>query len=234
MAVKPIANDAQSMRRNHQRKPPPKPDTMVGVFVSTRNLKTSCSNDQVSLASTASIESSSDSSSLSAPSSWKSSGSLDYHKGAPLLVTSPESGVTIEDEAEALGNVLARSRRLPGTWYFASNHIMVNKERTERMVAPLVRLKELDEIARDHAEDMASKRTLFHSDPHEIRAKFNRTSRRFGENVGRGVSIKAIHEAMMMIRSDRNNILDRRYTNFGMATARGSDGLLYMCQVFRG
>jgi uncharacterized protein YkwD len=111
---------------------------------------------------------------------------------------------------------------------------MVNQERSKRIRAPLVRLRELDEIARDHAERMASKNSLFHSTPDELKSKFNRSSRRLGENVKRGDRIRNIHEGMMKDVSDKNNILDGRYTHMGMATARGSDDNLYLCQVFRG
>ena len=102
-------------------------------------------------------------------------------------------------------------------------------------MAPLVRLRELDEIAREHAEEMASKNSLFHTSPDELQSKFQRASRRLGENVNKGKSIRGIHKAMMATRADRNNMLDRRFTHMGMATARGSeDGELYLCQVFRG
>lgn len=111
---------------------------------------------------------------------------------------------------------------------------MVNTERSKRTIAPLYRLKELDEIARQHAERMASNLTLFHTTPHELQSKFQRKTRRLGENVGCGETIRSIHQIMMATRSERNNILDRRYTHFGMATARATDGNLYLCQVFRG
>ena len=200
-----------------------------GVFVSTRSLKVDLADCPFPSSHTVLTTASS-----TPPSSWKSCDKLDYHRGAPLIVSSPESGKSIEDEAAELGNVLAKSRRLPSTAWFASNHVMVNNERTSHAVAPLTRLSELDAIARDHAEAMASQGRLFHSNPQQIRSSFSRTSRRFGENVARGSGIREMHDAMMKNLSDRNNILDRRYCNFGMATCRGDDGRLYMAQVFRG
>lgn len=210
-------------------------DVAEGVFVSTRSLLgadngPSLKTDRCQHNSCHTVETSS----TSPPSSWKSTGSLDYHKGAPLLVFSPGNATKIEDQAEALGNILAKSRRLPSTWYFSSNHVMVNKERTERMIAPLTRLSELDAIARAHAEAMAAQGRLFHSNPHQVQSEFHHEMRRLGENVARGCCIREIHAAMMKNRSDKNNILDRRYTNMGMATATGEDGMLYLCQVFRG
>jgi len=110
----------------------------------------------------------------------------------------------------------------------------VNQERTKRVIAPLTRLSELDELAREHATRMASKENLFHSDPAEMHAKFNRFSRRMGENVASGANIREIHKTMMKIPTDKHNILHRRYTHFGMGTASDKDGKLYLCQVFRG
>jgi len=35
-------------------------------------------------------------------------------------------------------------------------------------------------------------------------------------------------------KKSRENILSNKYTEFGMGTAKGSDGKLYMVQLFRG
>jgi Cysteine-rich secretory protein family len=206
-------------------------DDPGGVFVSTRSLLEADELDELRK----STRTESTVSESQEQSCWSSCDKLDYHRGAPLIVTSPESGHPIDDPAAELGIVLAKSRRLPASTAFASNHVMVNNDRISQMVAPLIRLSELDAIARSHAEDMARKGEVFHSKPQEIRSSFCRASRRLGENVARGPDIRAIHAGMMNNVSDRNNLLDRRYTNMGMATARGKDdGLLYLVQVFRG
>lgn len=31
----------------------------------------------------------------------------------------------VDNEAEKLGEVMKHSQKLPGTWYFSSNHVMV-------------------------------------------------------------------------------------------------------------
>jgi len=165
--------------------------------------------------------------------SWRSS--AEANRNMPLIVSDPDSpDEVVEDEAQMLGQVILKSKRLPSTWYYASNHIMINEERTRRMCAPLKRLAELDAIAREHAEAMASQTKLFHSSPTEFNEKFSRRFRRLGENVKSGDNIKQIHTTMMTTVADRNNILDRRFTHMGMATARGADGKLYLCQIFRG
>jgi hypothetical protein len=201
-----------------------------GVFLSVRALP--IDDDSSSSADADTVTSSP----LSKPStSWKSTGGDYFLPRSPLVVNDPEKGdEAIKDEEEALGLIMARSRHLPGTWYYSSNHVMVNQERIKRFIAPLVRMRELDEIAKEHVEVMARERRAFHSNPDFLRIRFQRPSRRLGENVAKGSSIRAIHEAMMETRSDYNNIADRRYTHMGMATAKASDGELIMCQIFRG
>lgn len=203
-------------------------DDPGGVFVSTRSLLEPKGLEALG-------KSFRTASTYSESQTWSSCDRLDHHRGAPLIASSPESRKPIKDPAAELGLVLAKSRRLPSTSPFASNHVMVNNDRLKNMVAPLVRLRELDSIARAHAEAMAAAGKVFHMNPQDIRSRFCRASRRLGENVARGTSIQEIHQAMMKNLSDRNNILDRRFTNMGMATARGKDnGLLYLVQVFRG
>jgi hypothetical protein len=189
-------------------------DTVVksegGVFLSVRTLPTD--DDSSSSVDSDTVANSP----LSSPStSWKSSEGDSFIPPSPLVVN--------EDELEALGLIMARSRHLPGTWYYSSNHVMVNQERVKRTIAPLVRMRELDEIARENVDAMASENRASHSDPNFLRMRFQRPARRLGEN-----------EAMMETRSDSNNIADRRYTHMGMATAKASDGELFLCQIFRG
>jgi uncharacterized protein YkwD len=111
---------------------------------------------------------------------------------------------------------------------------MVNKARSAKLIAPLHRLTELDEIARQHAERMAAEADVFHSSPSTIQEQFHRPCRRLGENVAKGADIHSIHAKMLQNTANRNNILDRRFTHMGMATSKGADGSLYLCQVFRG
>jgi hypothetical protein len=186
----------------------------------------------------ASTSSADSDSSTSTNMSWQSSGKAGHHKHSPLVARradySPLSPSEPIDEVEELGLIMARSRKLPGTWYYSSNHVMVNQERMKRIIPPLLRESDLDELAREHAAAMASSKKLFHSDPSGLLFKVSGPSRRLGENVAKGANIREIHNAMMELKGDRNNMLDRRYTNFGMGTAQGSNGELYLCQIFRG
>jgi hypothetical protein len=118
--------------------------------------------------------------------SWKSAEGDSFLPRSPLVVNDPEKGdEPIKDEVEALGLIMARSRHLPGTWYYSSNHVMVNQERTKRAIAPLVRMRELDEIAREHVDAMARENRAFHSNPNFLRISFHRPASRLGENVAK-------------------------------------------------
>jgi uncharacterized protein YkwD len=137
------------------------------------------------------------------------------------------------DQVTQLGQIMAHDRKLPGTWYYSSNHIMINNERVKRNIPALTRRRELDELARSRAEEMARQQEVAHGDSEEMRYQLY-PCRRFGENVCSGASIRDMHKEMMLIDGDKNNILDRRYLFMGMGTATGEDGQLYMCQVFKG
>jgi uncharacterized protein YkwD len=54
-----------------------------------------------------------------------------------------------------------------------------------------------------------------------------------GENVGRGRSESSIHHAFMSSPPHRDNILSRQFTQVGIATARDSNGQIYVDEVFR-
>lgn len=139
------------------------------------------------------------------------------------------------DQVEALDQIRRRARQLPkDSVYYASNHLTINAERTKRLVYPLVRETVLDSLARAQAADMASSNLLYYSDPSDLQLDNDEPPRRLGENVTRGSTLKEMHKAMMDSAADRNNILDRRFIQMGMGTAKASDGTLYLCQLFRG
>lgn len=181
---------------------------------------------------------------------WKSSGDDNFHNHSPLVAQchlNPQASCnngpiplqlqhhkSSTEEINALNNAMQRSYKLPRTSHFSNNHIMVNRARAKRIVPALSRNPNLDTLARWHAEAMASSRKIFHSDPVEIQAKLKVPSRRIGENVAVGESIKDIHRKMMTKKGDYNNIIDRRFVEMGMGTAKGRNGELYLCQIFRG
>jgi len=129
-----------------------------------------------------------------------------------------------------------KKQDLPDTWYYSSNHILVNRERAICGLHQLKRVRLLDDLARFHALDMAEGKNLFHSveSLDELKGKLGK-AKYAGENVQRGKSIRWMHSAMMGTgKKSRDNILSKKYTEFGMGTAKGEDGKLYMAQLFRG
>ena len=127
-------------------------------------------------------------------------------------------------KSESLANVTREytEEELPSTSYFASNHVLVNRERMKRGLRPLSRNRTMDELAREHAANMAT--TSGHT---PIQATFV-------GNMLRGASIRAIHRSTMMQRDgrERHNILNPYFQEFGVGTKKGEDGMLYMCQLF--
>jgi len=129
---------------------------------------------------------------------------------------------------------------------FASNHVYVNRARLARKTLPLHRVSALDGIALEHAKVMESQGKCFHSDASNLISKFFELSspfRRIGENVCCGNSLDSIHNEMMKnpnLKGDKNNILDRRFSSFGVGVAisssneDGKERKLYICQIFVG
>ena len=135
----------------------------------------------------------------------------------------------------ALLNTRNRIRSLPSPGYFSSNHVLVNRERALAGLKPLKRCVRLDELARRHAAHMAETQNVTPSvaDVQELQAKLQ--SHRVGENTLRGDSIRTIHAEMMKSSAPcRANVLAPAFTMFGMGTALGKDGKLYLVQLFAG
>jgi len=64
----------------------------------------------------------------SAPNSWRSTDTESFILRQPLMVSNPDQegeSELVDNEAEKLGEVMRHSQKLPGTWYFSSNHVMV-------------------------------------------------------------------------------------------------------------
>lgn len=195
---------------------------------------------------------------------WTPSTSVDHHKDAPLIVRTPkhDERYNEEDDSKLLRKVLGKSRNLPqpSRGMFASNHVIINSERTRRSIAPLVRNQKLDEVAREHAARMARWNEVYHvRDPASLCKRIHRDAsddddadhhgnisrkasasppdescHRLGENVSCGRNLKDVHQVIMSSPSERNNILDRRFLSMGVGTAVAKDGTLYLCQIFSG
>lgn len=184
---------------------------------------------------------------------WKSSGENDHHYGAPLVGTrsrrqeeliDPNRPELILGEEEVLSKILVKSRHLPKhTGSYASLHVMINNERVKRQIAPLHRMAELDTMAREHAKVMAQQGTPEHPCQRylervviaTLQEDHNYQVHRIGCNVwscGMADLKDTQRQLMDQSPSDRNNILDRRYTHMGVGTHQILDGKLHVCQLF--
>ena len=129
-------------------------------------------------------------------------------------------------------------RLIPGMLGFQSAHTLINHERMTRGRARLHRSVYLDNLCVEHARKMAraSNGVLMHSVQTTAQLKELVGSDHAGENIQRGPSVRAMHaEAMSRpTQSAFKNIMGEKFTEFGMGTAVGKDGKLYMAQLFRG
>lgn len=115
-----------------------------------------------------------------------------------------------------------KEEEIHSTSYFASNHVLVNRERMKRGLRPLTRNIAMDDLARKSAEAMAESNGL------------NALPTTYVGNVLRGETIRTIHRSTMLQKQgrERANILNPYFQDFGVGTCKGSDGQLYMCQLF--
>jgi hypothetical protein len=108
----------------------------------------------------------------------------------------------------------------------------INNARAKYGKSRLSVASDLVAVARQHSKRMASQGAIFHNS--------HLTSdvdgwRRIGENVGRGPSAKAVHDAFMSSSSHRVHILDGSYDQVGIGAVWGGSGsrrLLYITEVF--
>ncbi|KAL3917166.1 MAG: hypothetical protein SGILL_004844 [Bacillariaceae sp.] len=115
-----------------------------------------------------------------------------------------------------------KEEEIHSTSYFASNHVLVNRERMKRGLRPLTRNIHMDDLARKSAQSMAESNGL------------NPLRTTYVGNVLRGDSIRAIHRSTMQQKQgrERANLLNPYFQEFGVGTCKGTDGMLYMCQLF--
>jgi hypothetical protein len=116
------------------------------------------------------------------------------------------------------------------TWYYSSNHVLVNRERVANGLPPLHRRVTMDERARQvaawAAQGKSLKGLISGQDSHTF----------CSGNVLVGSSIRAIHEQTLErthCQRERRNLLNPDYTEFGIGTYKDShSGQLVLCQLF--
>ena len=105
-----------------------------------------------------------------------------------------------------------------------------NSARSAHGLSGYVVSADLTGVARRWAAHMAAHRQLAHNPSFASQVC---CWTHLGENVGAGGTVSAIHRAFMASAEHRANILSRAYTQVGIGTARGSDGKLYVDELFR-
>ena len=112
-----------------------------------------------------------------------------------------------------------------------SSAVSVNETRASVGRSTLTLDARLGSIAQRHAEAMASGTRLYHSSSATRPPAGFRT---VGENVGRGHTSDGVHNALRSSRGHYRNMVSPSFRAFGVGTAYGRDGRLYVAQLFAG
>lgn len=106
-----------------------------------------------------------------------------------------------------------------------------NKERTYWGYSKLTIDKKLCEYAQNHAEKMAAKNWMYHSDLSELRKVLNSNS--VGENVAWGQDTEeSVVDSWMWSPGHRWNILGSSYKKVGFGMKKDQNNENYWCVVF--
>jgi uncharacterized protein YkwD len=143
-----------------------------------------------------------------------------HHRAQVLTLFVFLALLTLLAPTPASAGVVSRQKFVDDT-----NRARVNHDRRAYRVRD-----HLTEVAQNWADWMARHRTVRHN-PYLESQVGGWTA--IGENVGRGGTENQIHRAFMDSYYHRANILSRTFRQVGVGTARGSDGRLYVDEVFR-
>lgn len=114
---------------------------------------------------------------------------------------------------------------------------LVNWDREEHKLHSLSPDDTLREIARAHAQDMASQNFCGHESS-DGRVLFDRIysggiwASAFAENVAKDTSVVTAEQALMSSPGHRKNLLDSLYTHIGIGVIQGDSGYIYITQNF--
>ena len=107
---------------------------------------------------------------------------------------------------------------------------LVNQSRAEYGLPRLIPDRELQIVANRHANRMAENGYIYHSG--DLGSQLSWGWQAWAENVGNGPSVPWIHGAFMDSGYHSANILDPGYNYVGVGVAYGTDGKVYVAQVF--
>jgi uncharacterized protein YkwD len=142
---------------------------------------------------------------------------------------------------QPLGTSAQATMAAPGPELAAALHTSVNEIRSAQGLKRLARDPVLDEVARGHAEDMATRRYLSHDTPEGLNppARMKRAGASgytlAGENVGTTSRLDPNREivgAWMESPVHRANILAPAFNVTGIGIARAADGSFYYTQLY--
>lgn len=109
---------------------------------------------------------------------------------------------------------------------------LINRERIRRGMRRLRINDKTWDYARDHAQDMARRRAIYHDS--NLRYEIPRGCEAWAENVGRttsGDAAKSVMNMFMNSASHRSNILSKRMTHMGIGVEKRGD-YTYVVQRF--
>lgn len=114
---------------------------------------------------------------------------------------------------------------------------LINKERVDRMISPLVFDSSLTEIARSHSEDMFKRGYFSHyskegEDVSDRAQKNNIDFSIIGENLAFAPSLAVAHKGLMDSPGHRANILSKDFAKIGVGIMDSPDYGLMITQVF--
>jgi uncharacterized protein YkwD len=133
--------------------------------------------------------------------------------------------------------VLPKSASTPETLTDAEILSAINALRAANGAPPWTYNTRLEDAARSQARLMAQKNTLSHDLGVTLRQRVTNAGYigAVGENVAKGyTSLPGAIEGWMNSSGHRNTLLSHRFTEFGLAAARGPGGKLYWAMIAGG
>jgi len=107
---------------------------------------------------------------------------------------------------------------------------LVNQTRAAYGRGPATPDRELQILANRHANDMAAYGATWHSG--DVGSRLSPGWSAWGENVGYGPSVWWLHDAFLRSPTHAANVLNWSSNYVGVGVAYGSDGTVYVAQVF--
>jgi len=101
---------------------------------------------------------------------------------------------------------------------------LINRYRRNHGAGKLIRSPRLMELAQRHAQTMAAKNELFHSDGYPFAY--------WGENVGASATVRSVNKAYIASLSHRANMVNKDFNRIGIGLVRDAKGTLWSVEAF--